>query len=338
MLKQMRPKNKNVFLRKIYPYFIFTILLIFVAQSPTYANDPTANDDVDYIAVLDDLIESQRKSPKLLDTKLTIDGLIDKNLGASGTRKKLAAMVDDVNAMIKPVMSGWDKVDSVRTYLYEPGPWNDESVFSYDHSDPQGLSAESRLLHNYLHTRLGNCVSMPVLQAILSQEIGLDMALSTAPLHIFIKYTAESGETINLEATSGGYPARAEWYQKNLPMLPKAIENGMYMSKLSPEQTIAVLGQDLASHLLREGKYSDAITVSDKLIELFPNYAPLHMVKGSAIYGIIKRDFQTQYPDANDIPSNLRPKFGSLMRQNAISFQTAEDLGWTDPDALATRP
>lgn len=312
--------------------FFALILSALLLPLRSYAKSTT-----NYLEVLDNLVVSQKEKPSLLDTKLTIDKLIDADLDVALTRSRIESMVEDINTMTTPAMSGWQRLDVLRTYIYEAGDWNNETVFSYDLDDPQGISRKSRLIHNYLKTRKGNCVSMPVLHAILGQEIGLDMTLSTAPLHVFVKYKDESGKTINIEATSGGHPARAEWYQKNLPMLPKAIKNGMFMDELTPEQTIAVLGHDLASHLLRTEDYENAILVSDRLIPLFPNYAPLYMSRGSGYYKLIERDFQKKYPDVNDIPKELQRQFRSFMYQNSISFQKADELGWADPDELLAK-
>jgi regulator of sirC expression with transglutaminase-like and TPR domain len=315
-----------------FPVMVSLLLSFGAINSHAQNNDAYSKNNT--LQVIDRLIASQDLDKGLLDIKLTIDKLIDDELDITATRSKIKAMVKDVESMISPEMTGWQKIDALRSYIYEPGEWNDHKPFSYDLDDPQGQSRESRLLHNYLRTRKGNCVSMPVLHAILGQELGLDVTISTAPLHVFVKYTDESGKTINIEATSGGYPAREEWYQKGLPMLPKAIENGMFMAKLTPKQTIAVLGQDVASHLLNTGDYENSILVSEKLIPLFPNYAPLYMTRGSGYYKLIERDFQEKYPDPNDIPKELQPKFKSFMQQNIISFQKADALGWADPDEL----
>jgi len=287
--------------------------------------------EVECVTKIETLTHNQVDNDNLLEIKLTIDKLIDDELDVSATRAKIKSMAKDIEAMITPNMTDWQKLDALRTYIYEAGVWNNEEAFSYDLDDPQGVSRESRLIHNYLKTRKGNCVSMPVLHAILGQEIGLDMTLSTAPLHLFVKYSDVSGKTINIEATSGGHPARTEWYQKNLPMLPQAISNGMFMDKLTSEQTIAVLGHDLASHLLRIEDNENAILVSEKLIPLFPNYAPLYMVQGSGYFKLIERDFQKKYPDTTDIPKELYPQFIRYMEQNAISFQKVNELGWVDP-------
>lgn len=314
--------------------YIISILIAFVLYIDANANSSNAAHKIDYVSTLDDLIINQKKSSSLLDTKLTIDKLIDDDMDMVATRTKIETMVKDLNSMASASMTGYEKLTALRTYIYEAGEWNNEKSFAYDLEDPEGQSRYSRLIHNYLKTGKGNCVSMPILHAILGQEIGLDMTISAAPLHLFVKYTDEAGMTINIEATSGGHPARDVWYQKNLPMLPEAIKNGMFMSKLTPEQSVAVIGHDLARHLVDKGDYENAILVSERLIIAFPNYAPLHMNRGSAYFKLIERDFQSKYPDPNDIPKELHTTFKTYMTQNRISFQKADALGWAHPDEL----
>jgi len=95
-------------------------------------------------------------------------------------------------------------------------------------SDPLGQNPTHDLLTSYLASRKGNCVSMPILFVILGERLGLNVTLSTAPLHVLVKYTdAQSGVTYNLEATSGGGFTRDAWYRQNLPMTDVAIANGI---------------------------------------------------------------------------------------------------------------
>jgi len=308
-------------------------MFLLIAQ-PTYANSSDRTSNINYIQTIETLIAEQRNSKGLLETKLTIDKLIDPNLDVFIAKAEISEMITDIRSMIKPSDTDWDKLNALRTYLYEAGAWNDFKPFSYDMDDPLGQSRESRLLHNYLDTRKGNCVSMPILHAILGQELGLDVSLSTAPLHMFVKYRNAAGETINIEATSGGHPARSVWYEKNLPMLPRAIENRVYMADLTSTESVAVVGHDLASHLHREGDFESSVIVSERLIKAFPNYAPLYLTRGSAYYKLFERDFKSVYPKPEDIPQGQIAVFERYMRQNAISFSRADDLGWADPDIL----
>ncbi len=58
---------------------------------------------------------------------------------------------------------------------------------------------------------------MPILFLVLEEEwIGLNVTLATAPLHIFVKWRdAESGQSWNLEVTSGAGFTRDDWYRRS---------------------------------------------------------------------------------------------------------------------------
>lgn len=56
---------------------------------------------------------------------------------------------------------------------------------------------------------------MPILFLILGDRLGLDMALASAPLHMFVRWRDSSGRTLSLETTSGAHPARDAWFRHN---------------------------------------------------------------------------------------------------------------------------
>lgn len=315
-------------------FYTLLVLLLSLIGTFSYASSSDMAVHTDYVKSLDGLLKAQDENASLLEAKLTIDKLIDPKLDIPQSRDKIAHMVSKIEGMIAPSARDWDKLVLIRKYVYEAGEWNKFKPFSYDLNDPLGESRKSRLIHNYLNTRKGNCVSMPVLHAILGQELGLNMTISTAPLHVFVRYKDEKGEAINIEATSGGHAARLAWYQENLPMLPRAIKNRVFLADLTPRETVAVLGHDLASELLQNGDYKNSILVSEKLLEVFPNYAPLHLTRGSGYYKLIERDFKRKYPNPEDIPEDQQQTFKAYMTQNTASFKIAESLGWADPDEL----
>ena len=62
----------------------------------------------------------------------------------------------------------------------------------------------------------------------LAQRLGLNATLSTAPDHMFVKYTDDvTGKTVDLETTSGAYPARDAYIRQNMPMTDASIANGI---------------------------------------------------------------------------------------------------------------
>jgi hypothetical protein len=99
--------------------------------------------------------------------------------------------------------SGDSKVRASRRYLYEPSAANDHEAFHYDLTDALGHDTRNKLLSNYLATKKGNCVTMPLLFVILGQRLGIDLTLATAPKYLLVRFNSqEYGQRINLEATS----------------------------------------------------------------------------------------------------------------------------------------
>lgn len=178
--------------------------------------------------------------------KLAIDKFVDPSVDVEAALAEIDGMVAIVEKMLATLPPGAastsaEKFRAIQAFLYQGGHWNDEKPFQYDRSDPYGQNIALALLPNYLASRNGNCVSMPMLVLILGERLGLDVTLSTAPLHVFVKFTDDaSGQTWNFEATSGGF-ARDSHMRQEMPMSDQAIANGVYMKALSRREALAVM-------------------------------------------------------------------------------------------------
>jgi regulator of sirC expression with transglutaminase-like and TPR domain len=169
--------------------------------------------------------------------KLAVDRFVDPAIDEAAALAELDGMMAIIGKMLgtlPPELASTDieKMKALRAVLYEPGHWNNARPFQYDLSDPLGQQPRAQFLTSYLATRKGNCVSMPMLFLALGERLGLDMTLSTAPLHIFVKFTDRAtGKTWNLETTSGAGFTRDEHYHKNLPITDAAVANGVYLRR-----------------------------------------------------------------------------------------------------------
>ncbi len=225
-----------------------------------------------------------------------------------------------------------EKMKALRTFIYEPGWWNDNKPFQYDLSDPFGQQPGAQMLTRYLATKKGNCISMPMLFLALGEKLGLDLTLSTAPLHVFVKFTDRAtGKTWNLETTSGAGFTRDAHYRKILPMTDEAVANGVYLKTLTRRETLALIATGALDHLLAKGRYEEAIAVADLLIEANPADAYSLTKKGTAYYRLLERDFIRKYPRESDIPPAEMPRAVELQRANQDAFAKAEALGWREP-------
>ncbi len=246
---------------------------------------------------------------------------------AATVEKMLATLPSEATA------SDAERLNALRSFLYQPGWWNEERPFAYDLSDPLGRAPGAQMLSHYLATRKGNCVSMPLLFVALAERLGLDVTLSTAPQHLFVKWRDRAtGKVWNLEATSGAGAARDEHYRRMLPMSDAAVASGVYLKALSRQEALATIATGVLDGLLDSARHEEAMTVADVLIEAWPANVYAMLQKGNAYHRILERDFVRRYPAESDIPADRLAEAYRLLRGNKLAFAQAEALGWRAED------
>jgi regulator of sirC expression with transglutaminase-like and TPR domain len=260
--------------------------------------------------------------------KLAFDRIVDPSVDADAALAEIDRLAARANALAGARASAAAKLAALRRIIYESGAWNGGRPFGYDHADPLGQNVRNKLISTYLATRRGNCVSMPVLFLIVGGRMGLNLALSTAPLHIFLRYTDESGRKINLEATSGALPARTLWYRQNLPMTDRAIESGLYMRTLSRSEAVAHMASTVVDFLMSEGRFPEAIEVAEVILHYYPRDGYTLVKLGSAYGELMRLEFTERFAVSGMIPPALRQRYTMLAHQNQSAFQAAEALGW----------
>lgn len=269
--------------------------------------------------------------------KLTFDKLYDPaSTDIDASLKKIDGMVQSVRAMAGPQASPEQRLVALRTYIYKAGPWNQNNPYTYDFADPLGRKTHNQLLATYLHTRRGNCVSMPMLFAVLAQRLGLNVTLSMAPNHVFVKYHDDvSGRWINLEATSGANPARDVWLRQQMPMTDAAIANGLYMKTLSKKEALVVMADIVLSGDVDRGRYRALLATADVLRLYYPNNIGVLLAPAIAADGIAQQEFLSKYPRMSDIPPELLPRLDLLGRRATDALGRAYRLGWRHNGNLA---
>lgn len=273
-----------------------------------------------------------------LRAKLAFDKVVDSTIDL----ESITASLNHLTAFaIEMAGSGADdarKLAAVRTVIYRAGPWNENRPFAYDLADPYGQNLRSKLISTYLSTRLGNCVSMPILFLILADRLGVNVALSTAPLHVFLKFTDAAEKVTNLEATSGALPARDQWYREKLPMTDQAVASGLYLRALTRKEGVALMATTVMEHLMDRGRYQDAIDVADVILADSPRDAQTMVRRGSAFARLLDEEFYKPYPTADLVPPPLRRRYQQLESANRQSFAQAEALGWTPVEIPIASP
>jgi hypothetical protein len=215
--------------------------------------------------------------------------------------------------------------------LYNAGPWNGNRPYRYDLDDPSGLIVSNKLLPAYLANRKGNCVSMPMLFVILGKKLGLDVAISTAPKHFFVKYRGDDGHYYNFEATSNG-PILDASIRREFPMTEQALANGIYMRPWSNRETIVGLVDPLTQFYMQQHKYQRRIALADLVLEYFPKEVMAMLHKSAAYRDLIKQEFVRKYPFPGDIPPAERSRYDYLRKNMELWREKAEALGWRLPD------
>ena len=271
------------------------------------------------------------------EAKLAIDAFVDPSIDGEAANAEIDRMVVVVRKMIatlppEAAATSVERMKALRSFLYEPGWWNNGRPFQYDLDDPLGQKTGAQFLASYLKTRKGNCISMPMLFLALGEKIGLDVTLATAPLHVFVKWKeTETGKTWNLETTSGAGFTRDEHYRELLPMTDDAVANGVYLRTLSRKEALGVMASAVLDDLLRKGRYREAIGVANVLIAANPADSYALVKKGTAYYRLLERDIIRNYPRESDIPADRIAYATELHRANLEAFVKAEALGWREP-------
>jgi regulator of sirC expression with transglutaminase-like and TPR domain len=268
----------------------------------------------------------------LAEIKLSVDRMVEPSVNVAEARRSIDRMAADLSRISASANGSLEKLKILKRYVYEAGAWNGNRPFAYDPNDPLGRKPANRLLAEYLTDRHGNCVTMPILFMILGERMGLKMTLAHAPLHFFVKFTDDAGNVWNLEATSGAGFTRDSHYRKNLPMSDRAVETGLYLRPLSREETIASIATLVVEHLMTEGRFEDAIAVSDRQLRHSPRSVYLILARGSAYGGLLRRDVITKYKMTSEMPPEVKVYADHLYRENLAAFEKAEGLGWQAED------
>jgi regulator of sirC expression with transglutaminase-like and TPR domain len=292
--------------------------------------------------VRDELRAILAQDPATVDlarAKLELDRLVDPGVDVEAELARIDAMAAAVRAML-PLGSeadAWAKVEALRRFIYEPGPWNEGQAFAYDMADPLGQEPANRRLADYLADRQGNCVTMPILFVVLGQRLGLDVTLAQAPLHLLVKLTDDEGQVWNLEATSGALPARDAYYRERLPITDRAVEAGLYLRPLGQEEAVAVMAEVVLGDLIEHSRYMDAMAAADLMAEHAPLDAYAVLKKGHAAALMIQGELE-RYGGPDAVPEDAIPLLNYLGRVNADAFAQAEAMGWVpfDPAAATT--
>ena len=267
-----------------------------------------------------------------LSAKLAVDRQVDPTADERWERSEIDKIVQSATDLAGPNAPAPAKLDALRKVAYQPGPWNGNKPFDYDHDEAHFKDIRTGLLSTYLRTRLGNCVSMPVLFLILADRMGLNVELSRAPHHTLIRYTAPDGRAFILEPTSGAHAQRPAWIRYLMPMTDDALKNGVYLSELTHEQSVAEMRVVLLEWNMANHKYAEAISLADEILQSDPRNADALAWKGIAYGRMISDEFQQRY--VSKAFYQYDPRYQELLQSNHDAFAKAEAMGWRSDTEL----
>lgn len=297
--------------------------------TPQYTARPSVPENRDYSDTLAVLLSVPEDQIDLTWSKLVIDQLVDAETSIVQTEIQVSELVRQTLLISGAATTDQAKVSALRTVIYEPGGWNSNRPFSYDFDNPNGRLAKNKTISEYLETRRGNCVNMPILFLLAGEKMGLQMNLTTAPRHAFVQFKdRESGKVIHLEPTSGALPQRIVWQRKVLPMTDRAIETGMYMKQLTKRQQVAAMAETLLQALVEQDDHEERLGVASLMLEVFPEFDIALLHSQDAHQKIIVRDFQSRYPTPDQIPPEMLPIVASHAQQRDRALNQLYTLGW----------
>ncbi len=293
---------------------------------PSSSSDPST--------ALELLVGRSESQIDLIEAKLAVDKLILTDTDTAATRQTLDAMSIKVRAMAGPNASAADKVTAIRRYIYQPGPWNDGKAFAYDLDDPDGRDVTHKTLAYYLQTKRGNCVTMPILFLALAEKVGVEVTLTTAPRHLLIQFhDPVTGNTVNLETTSGANPQRVEWLRSQLPMTDKAIASGMYLKPLTRKQMVAVLAESVLQKLNQDGKDEERIQVANAMLEQYPQFDVALLNIYDASKRLLTEPFLNRGADVENLPPAEQVKFDRWLEEGQAAADKVRELGFQASNA-----
>jgi regulator of sirC expression with transglutaminase-like and TPR domain len=292
----------------------------------------TSDSSTAQLAVLRAFLDLPESQMDLAKIKVTVDKMIDRSTDESSTLKRLDEIASRVRAMFPVTASSRQKFEALRSFLYEPGPWNQYEIYKYDlEGDPLGTAIRGKLMANYLSTRKGNCVSMPILFVIIGQKLEIDVTLSSAPEHYFVKYRDETGKYTSAEATHDGGPKADASYIRDFEITPLSIKNSLYLQPLTQRENAVQIIGTLTEYYSQTKNIAKLHSTVDLLSRYDPRRPALIARKGYAYYLEIEARFIDKFPDKSTLSDAQRKEYDRIAAVSRSWYEKAEALGWRQP-------
>lgn len=293
-------------------------------------------DDRDIVARARDILSVPDDALDFSTAKLALDALVDPTIDCGWAAAALDKITGQAAAMAGEGADEATRLAVIRRVLFDSGPWNDFRPHEYDHDPADGSPIPGQLLGHLLRTGLGNCAAMPILMLVVAEKLSVPLSLACAPRHLFLRYQSSAGRWVNIEATSGGHPARDVYYRETFALSDRSLESGLYMRALPRREAVAVMASVVLEHLYGRERYQDVIAVADVILPHNPRNEQGLLIAASAYAQLIQREFASVYSSPLLIPPWQRPRYLMLNARNEALFAHVEALGWApDPEVAS---
>lgn len=279
----------------------FSIAVLFPFLPSSYAADTEKE--------IDKLLSLPEKDIDIGIAALTIATGIYPELDIKAYSEKIDAMVTAARLVAKGSTDPDYRIRALNTFLYK------YMGIKYDLSDTNAEKLQNRYLNGILDTKMGSCITMPILYIAIAQRLGYPIYPVSVPWHYFLRYVDPKLKQQNIETTGGGGYVPDEEYTEVLQIPKMGIKSGAYLRTMTYREFIADLVAENAADYGMRGNHLKAIHYLEKAIKVNPRSADISRVVGNAYL------FSSQTRDA---------KTAEEFRAKAdYYFKKADDLGVT---------
>ncbi len=201
---------------------------------------------------------------------------------------------------------------------------------SYDFNDPMGYKDWRKMfVSKLLHTRTGQCHSLPLFFLCVAEQLNTKAYLSLSPNHSFIQYFDEDGHRYNFECTNGNLVTQT-WLMQSTYINATALKNGTYLDTLSSKQLYAQCLADLLLgyiHKLGYDGFSNQVT--KQILSIDSNNIAALMTRANH-YQLI---FQDKLQAAGNPPQDAYPSYPQLFtayNSMMMAQQKVEQTGFQE--------
>lgn len=317
---------------------VFVLLFYSLFIVPTFAGNKAVKQkeltpEFDFFRTT---LSKPNKDIDLTHALLKIEQIQKPTININEVKAKIKIIAERIKKVPGYSDSTEGKIRAISQYLYVAGEWNNNAEYSYDLDDPLGTEKpENSLVSNYIETKKGNCVSMPLLVLLLSEHLDLKMNLSIAPKHMFLRFSLD-GTIYNFEATSGGLKYD-ESYIKEFEISPKAITNKLYLQSLNNKKALISRLVDLASDFSdrssENADFNKAFELTSLILQHQPDNVGAMIVRGNTWQRILTRDLKRFEEKKVKMTPAIKKHFDELLSRNLMWFKKAEFLGWIEPSS-----